>query len=110
MQKQYSTVDVFLKSLIYKFKTYQNLINITIKHLLGKTFYRKDKDYYGYIGESKQLYCKHSKISRLSSTKFYCSDCGKILHFVPEEITIISELIGIFLVASIVYLLTKKKN
>lgn len=86
------------------------MISIAFKHLFGKTYYDREKNYYGYIGESKQLYCKHNKISRLTSTKFYCSDCGKTLHFVPEEVAIISELLSIFLVGSIVYLLTRKKD
>lgn len=103
-------IDLWLQSIIYKLKTYQTMLNIFLKHIFGKTFYKREKDYYGFIGESKQLYCKHNKISRLTSTKFYCSDCGKILHFVPEEVAIVSELLGIFLVGSIVYLLTRKKK
>ncbi|MCX7716517.1 MAG: hypothetical protein N2Z73_03780 [Endomicrobia bacterium] len=103
-------LEFLINAIIYKLHTYKKALLIVINHLFKRTFYKRDKDYYSYIGESKQLYCKHTKISKLSSTKFYCSECGKILHLIPEELSLIGELFGMLLVGSIVYLLTKKKK
>lgn len=102
--------DKFLKSIIYKIFLYKKAFNFFLKHLFKKSYHQKDVDYYEYISETKQLHCRHKNIKRVSSTKFYCIDCGKVFHFVPEEIALLSELIGMFLVGSIVYLLTKRKK
>jgi hypothetical protein len=102
--------EKLLSAIYHRIKTYQKIVAITINHLLGKTYYNREKDYYDYIGESKQLNCSHKKLSKLSTTKFYCSDCGKTFHFVSEEIAVLSELLGMLIVGSIVYFLTKKKK
>ena len=102
--------EKFIAAVFHRIKTYQKIVSTTIKHFLGKTYYNREKDYYGYIGETKQLNCPHKKISKLSATKFYCSECGKTFHFVPEEIAILSELLGMLIVGSIVYLFAKKKK
>jgi hypothetical protein len=102
--------EKFLAAVSHRILVYQKIISATIKHLLGKTYYNREKDYYGYIGETKQLNCPHKNVSKLSSTKFYCSECGKTFHFVKEEISILSELLGMLLVGSLVYLLSKKKK
>ncbi len=99
-----------IRAILYKLETYQRTLVIFAKHLLRKTYYHREKNYYAHIGETKQLFCKHKNISKLSPTKYYCTDCGKVLHFVPEELFLIAELFGIFLIGSIVYLLTRKKK
>jgi len=102
--------EKFSAAVCHRIKTYQKIVSTTIKHLLGKTYYNREKDYYGYIGETKQQNCPHKNVSKLSATKFYCSECGKTFHFVSEEIAILSELLGMLIVGSVVYLLTKKKK
>lgn len=102
--------EKLLSAIVHRLKIYQKIFSSTIKHFLGKTYYEREKDYYGYINETKQLNCPHNKISKLSNTKFYCSECGKIFHFISEEIAILSELLGMLIVGSIVYFLTKKKK
>lgn len=94
---------------IYKIQAYQKMLIGLIKQLFGKT-HKKNEDYYNYITETKQIYCPHKNISKISSTKYYCTDCGKVLHLLPEEVAIISELIGLFLLGSILYFITKKKK
>ncbi len=102
--------EKFLVAFFHRIDVYRRIFFLTIKHLLGKTYYNREKDYYGYIGETKQLHCVHKNMSKLSSTKFYCTECGKTFRFLPEEITILSELLGILIVGSLVYFLTKKKK
>lgn len=102
--------DRFLKSIIYKIFLYKKALNFLFKQLFKKSSHQKDVDYYEYISKTKQLHCKHKNITKVSSTKFYCVDCGKVFHFISEEMALLSELFGMFLIGSIVYLLTKKRK
>lgn len=102
--------DKILKSLVYKIYVYKNALTTGLKNLLKKSSYSKNVDYYEYINETKQKHCPHKNLNKVSSTKFYCTDCGKTFHFVQEEIALFSELLGILLVGSIVYLLTRKRK
>ncbi len=100
----------FIKFLLYKVQTYYKATLILLKHLLGKSYYKREESYYDYIAEAKQLNCPHKKISKLTPTKYYCSDCGKILHLIPEEVAIVSDLISVLLIGSILYLLIKNNK
>lgn len=100
----------FVKFLLYKLQSYYKATLILLKHILGKPYYKREESYYDYIAETKQLNCPHKKISKLTSTKFYCSECGKVLHLIPEEVAIVSDLITVLIVGSIIYLLTRPKK
>lgn len=102
--------EKILTAISHRILTYQKLIFAGLKHLVGQNYYDREKDYFNYIGETKQMNCQHKNISKLSSTKFYCTECGKTFNILPEEVTILSELLGVLLVGSLVYLLTKKKK
>ncbi len=100
-------IKKFLAAIFYKIDIYKKMFIMSMKHLLGKTYYKREDNYFNYISETKQLHCTHENISKLSLTKFYCTECGKTFRYVPSEILIISELASIFLIGSIVYILTK---
>ncbi len=104
------TLKKFLAAVVYRLTMYKKVCVAVIKHLLGKTYYSREDNYWGYIGETKQLYCQHKNISRLTSTKFYCTECGKTFQYIPEKIVILSDLIGILLLGSIFYCLLKRKK
>ncbi|MEN3014004.1 MAG: hypothetical protein ABDH23_05270 [Endomicrobiia bacterium] len=97
-----------IKILLYELNYFQKMLHAGLKSLLKLFLVKEEKNYYEKITQVKQKYCKHQKISRLSSTKFYCSECGKVIKLLPQEISILTELLGIFLVGSIIYLLTRK--
>ncbi len=103
-------IDKLIKSLVYKTYIYKKALTLGFKNLFSRSSTSKKVDYYEYIGETKQKHCFHKSLNRISSTKFYCTDCGKSFNFVQEEIALLSELVGILLVGSIVYFLTKKKK
>ena len=102
--------DKILKSFVYKLIVYKNALTKALKHLFKAQYYQRDVDYYEYINDSKQLHCPHKNLTKVSSTKFYCVDCGKTFNFVSEEIAFLSEIIGILLVGGLVYFLTKKRK
>ncbi|MEM4368703.1 MAG: hypothetical protein QXO21_06810 [Candidatus Anstonellales archaeon] len=99
-----------IKILIYELNTCQGVICLVFRKLLSIFSEKSDQNFYDKVSELKQRYCEHKRISKLSSTKFYCSDCGKIVKLVPQEVSIISELVGILIVGSILYILTRKKD
>ncbi|MFN3550736.1 MAG: hypothetical protein ACK4WJ_02860 [Endomicrobiia bacterium] len=103
-------IDKLLKSAVYKIYIYKKSLTLGVRNLFKKSSHSKEVDYYEYVGETKQKHCSHKNLNRVSSTKFYCTDCGKSFHFVQEEIALLSELVGILLVGGIVYLLAKKKK
>jgi hypothetical protein len=82
-----------------------------MNNLFSKLFSKKKgKEYINIITENKQKYCQHKNVSRLSKSKFYCSDCGKVLHFLSEEEIVLLELAGIVLIGSIFFLLFSRRK
>ncbi|MCX7910331.1 MAG: hypothetical protein N2505_01945 [Endomicrobia bacterium] len=97
-----------IKILLYSFDTCQNIICIIFKKLLKIFTSTQKKNYYESFADIKQKYCEHKKISKLSSNKFYCSECGKIIYLMPQEISILCGLLGVVVFGSIIYILTKR--
>ncbi len=102
----------FLKLILTKLLIYKKTVGYILTNLFNTlSFIEKEKDYFNIITKNKQKYCQHKNVSRLSKSKFYCSDCGKVLHFLSEEEIVLLELAGIVLIGSIFFLLfTRKKE
>jgi len=107
MNKQH----IFLKLIIKKLLIYKKTIDYIFTKLFTKLFHKnKEKEYFDIIAENKQKHCQHKNVSRLSQSKFYCTDCGKVLHFLSEEEIILLELAGIVLIGSIFFLLFSRRK
>ena len=105
--------NIFLKLIMKKLLIYKKTIDYIFTKLFTKLFHKnKEKEYLDIIAENKQKHCQHKNVSRLSKSKFYCTDCGKVLHFLSEEEIVLLELTGIVLLGSIFFLLfnTRKKD
>jgi uncharacterized paraquat-inducible protein A len=104
-------MNTFLKIILTKLLIYKKTVDYIMNNLFSKLFSKKkEKEYINIIAENKQKYCQHKNVSRLSKSKFYCSDCGKVLHFLSEEEIILLELAGIVLIGSIFFLLFSRRK
>ncbi|MCX7957262.1 MAG: hypothetical protein N2643_05190 [Endomicrobia bacterium] len=99
--------NLFVSGFLHRLSTYVELIDKFIDKIT-KSF-KKGQSYYDHINTTKQKYCKHKSLYKLNMSKFCCKECGKVLNLVPEDIALLSELLGVLIVGSIVYFLTKKK-
>lgn len=90
--------------------TYFELARYIIGRLTGKVFVDREKNYWGYIADTRKKNCRHAEIRKISQTKFYCVRCGSTLRYVREEISVIAEIIGIALAVFLTLKLKKSKR
>jgi len=103
-------MNKLLKILLTKLLIYNKIVDY-ITGLLNKLIFKKTKEeYLSSLTKNKQKFCQHNNVSRLSKTKFYCSDCGKVLHFLSDEDIMLLELASILLIGSIFFLLFSRRK
>ncbi len=99
-----------LAFLSHRLKSYAEFARYIFGRLTGKVFVDREKNYWGYIAESRKKNCSHKEIRKISPTRFYCTNCGARLRYIREELSIISEITTIILAALVILKLSQKSR